>query len=195
MFYFCPRPCRQWRGLALILPSVSLKRINLEVGKEQRRICRARGRVTSPRSQSSHPHLVWFTLISSVWAPFSAFSQPFPDAALSGWSRASGRMGESGGFSWENMLWDAIRAKNMWPLSSTLISQSKTQGFLPPGVSDQQKRRESKSSWLKLKHFLAKSPALCWRKFIGLIGGCNGHGADSAGQPGVSPSTATDILI
>lgn len=195
MFYFCPRPCRQWRGLALILPLVSLKRINLEVGKEQRHICWARGRATSPRSQSPHPHLVWFTLISSVWALFSACSQPFPDAALSGWPRASGRMGESKGFPWENMLWDAIRAKNMWPLSSTLISQSKTQGFLPSGVSDQQKRRESKSPWLGLKHVLAKSPTLCWRNFTGLIGGCNGYGANSAGRPEVTPSTATDILI
>ena len=106
-------------------------------------------------------------------APFPAHSR-VPRCCTVSLAQSFRQNGERGGFPWENMLRDAIRAKNMQPLSSTFISQNKTRGFLPSGVSGQQERGKSKSLLVGayLENFLARSQALSWRRLPGLIGGC-----------------------
>lgn len=86
--------------------------------------------------------------------------------------------GEGAGFPWENMPWDAIGAKNMWPLSSTLISQNKTQGFLPSGVSDQQEKGKSANPRLGLNTFWQGAQAWAGESSLD-SGGYSKQGADS----------------
>lgn len=100
MWHFCPRPCRWWEGAGSDHAFSSPNENKAGGGKGTKTFAPlwVRRRETSPQSQSPLPHLVWFTLISSVCAPFSACSQRFPDAALSGWPRASGKRGKVEGF-------------------------------------------------------------------------------------------------
>lgn len=169
---FAPDPADGGRGLALILQSVPLKRVKPEVGKKQRHICFPPGEEESnppPKPVPPSPSGLIYSDFLRLHPLLGLF--PAIPRCCSVWLDQSFRQnGEGAGFPWENMPWDAIRAKNMWPLSSTLISQNKTQGFLPSGVSDQQEKGKSTNLWLGLKHFLARSPALSWRKLPGLWG-------------------------
>ena len=74
----------------------------------------------------------------------------------------------------------------MQPLSSTLISENKTQGFLPSGVSDQQEKGKSEPPvGAFIKHFWqGAQPFLSWRKLRAWTHwGCSEEGADCRVQP------------
>lgn len=167
MWYFCPRPCRRWEGAGSDPAVSSPKESKAGGGKETKTHLGEEEINPPPKPVPPSPSGLIYSDFLRLCPLLSQFPA-IPRCCIVWLARSFQQNGEGAGFPWENMPWDAIRAKNMWPLSSTLISHNKTQGFLPSGVSDQQEKGKSTNPWLGLKHFLARSPALSWRKLPGL---------------------------
>lgn len=188
MWYFGPWPCRHGEGAAQILPSIPLKRIRGRWERDRNTFPSGwEGELPAPKASPHFP--ICFDLLSFPQSMLCC--QPLPHVPRCCWSGSTPsfrQSGESRGFPWENMLWDAIRAKNMQPLSSTLISENKTQGFLPSGVSDQQEKGKSEPPvGAFIKHFWqGAQPFLSWRKLRGLTGAAVRQGLTA----GCSPSKA-----
>lgn len=144
IWHFWPRPCRWLEAVSSDSP-FSSPNVNKDGGRKgQRPICFPLGKEENNQPPKPVPTSPSGLIYPDFLGPLPSQPTPsLPDVALSHLSFRQN--GESGGFPWENMLWDAIRAKNMQALSSAFISQNKTQGFLPSGVSDQRKRGKSKS--------------------------------------------------